>query len=1181
MSTARPLRQAVRRITGVMTATLVVAAAITASALPAAADSAPADPTDPRTPTTVTADALPTVQVDGVVWSQAVVGGAVYAGGSFSSARPAGAAAGTGETPRGNLLRYNLSTGVLDSTFSPSFNAQVRTVAVSPDKSRVYVGGDFTAVDGTTRNRIAAFDATTGALVAGFAPPVNYHVYSIVATDDVVYAAGNFLGVGTQSRGNLAAFDAQTGALLAWAPVAAGGLVTSIVLSPDGTTVVAGGSFTTMNGSSDPGYGLAAVDASTGALKPWLSNSVVRNGGTEASITSLSADDQNVYGTGYVFGSGGNVEGTFAARWSDGALQWINDCHGDTYAAHPQDGVVYTAGHAHYCGNVDGFPQTEPNWSFYRAIAFGKQATGTVTNDPYGYANFAGQPRSELLAWFPTMNAGTYTGQNQGPWSVTGSGDYVLMGGEFTRVNYTGQQGLVRYAKRAVAPRTRGPQLFSTTYPINVVSTEPGAVRINWKANQDDDNDSLTYRVYRDDQNGSGLIHQRVARARWWNRTTMGFTDRGLAPGSTHRYRVAVTDPDGNIANSPWVDVTVSAAGTPSAYLNAVHASEPEYYWRLGESSGSNAADTLGQGNVALNGTYSRGGTGALSGDSDKSVTFGNILFNGAASTQVAETPPNVFTLETWVKTTTGSGGKLLGFGDKMTGASSNYDRHVYLDSSGRVHFGVYPGSAAVVSSTGKVNNGQWHHVVASLGPDGMKLYIDGSKVASRTDVKNGQNGFWGYWRLGGDNLASWPNASSSSGNFKGSLDEVAIYKSVLSDADVAAHYQAGKTGQGQNAAPTAAMTTSTQDLTVSVNGSTSFDVDGSIASHAWDFGDGATATGATATHTYADSGTYDVTLTVTDGGGATDVLTRQVTVTAPPPNQAPTAAFSTTKNDLSVSVNAGASSDPDGSIASYAWNFGDGATATGATASHGYTTPGTYDITLTVTDDDGATGSVTHQVTVSGPPVPFAVDTFARTVVDGWGSAETGGAWTRTGSATNFSVAAGTGRIRMGSAGAGPSIALNGVSSTSSDLTLSASLDKVATGGGIYITASARSIAGVGGYGLKTRFLADGSLSAALTRTEGGTETAIATGAVAGSHAAGDTWRIRVQATGTAPTTIRAKIWRAGTSEPGSWLVTATDSTAALQAAGGIAFNPYLSGSATNAPIIASFDEVNAVALP
>ncbi len=69
--------------------------------------------------TTVTADRLPTVQIDGVVWSQAVVGNTVYAGGRFNNARPAGAAPGTNLTPRGNLLAYDITTGNLVTSFAP------------------------------------------------------------------------------------------------------------------------------------------------------------------------------------------------------------------------------------------------------------------------------------------------------------------------------------------------------------------------------------------------------------------------------------------------------------------------------------------------------------------------------------------------------------------------------------------------------------------------------------------------------------------------------------------------------------------------------------------------------------------------------------------------------------------------------------------------------------------------------------------------------------------------------------------------------------------------------------------------------------------------------------------------------------------------------------------------------
>src|SRR5687767_1200043 len=90
--------------------------------LEVSADTAPADPTDPRTPPTVALDALPTVQVDGVVWAQAVVGTTVYAVGSFTTARPAGAAAGVNTVTRSNALAYNLTTGVLNTSWAPSLN---------------------------------------------------------------------------------------------------------------------------------------------------------------------------------------------------------------------------------------------------------------------------------------------------------------------------------------------------------------------------------------------------------------------------------------------------------------------------------------------------------------------------------------------------------------------------------------------------------------------------------------------------------------------------------------------------------------------------------------------------------------------------------------------------------------------------------------------------------------------------------------------------------------------------------------------------------------------------------------------------------------------------------------------------------------------------------------------------
>ncbi|MHB1138476.1 MAG: hypothetical protein ACYC2O_05920, partial [Microthrixaceae bacterium] len=94
----------------------------------------------------VTSDSLPTVQVNGVVWDQAIAGNTVYVVGEFTSARPPGAPLGTNETPKSNILAYDITTGQLRTEFTASLNRQAKVVTTSPDGSRVYVGGEFTNV---------------------------------------------------------------------------------------------------------------------------------------------------------------------------------------------------------------------------------------------------------------------------------------------------------------------------------------------------------------------------------------------------------------------------------------------------------------------------------------------------------------------------------------------------------------------------------------------------------------------------------------------------------------------------------------------------------------------------------------------------------------------------------------------------------------------------------------------------------------------------------------------------------------------------------------------------------------------------------------------------------------------------------------------------------------------------
>jgi subtilisin family serine protease len=84
--------------------------------------------------------------------------------------------------------------------------------------------------------------------------------------------------------------------------------------------------------------------------------------------------------------------------------------------------------------------------------------------------------------------------------------------------------------------------------------------------------------------------------------------------------------------------------------------------------------------------------------------------------------------------------------------------------------------------------------------------------------------------------------------------------------------------------------------------------------------------------------------------------------------NQPPKASFTFTTKDLTASFNAGSSSDPDGSIVSYAWNFGDGTTGSGVTTSRTYASAGTYNVTLTVTDNGGLKSSQSQSVSVTAP---------------------------------------------------------------------------------------------------------------------------------------------------------------------------------------------------------------------
>jgi hypothetical protein len=249
-----------------------------------------------------------------------------------------------------------------------------------------------------------------------------------------------------------------------------------------------------------------------------------------------------------------------------------------------------------------------------------------------------------------------------------------------------------------------------------------------------------------------------------------------------------VTNSTDTSATAGYFTCTSAATGTTgtTAYV-AYPFKETTGLLGAADVSGNNRTGTYS----ALGITY--GASGPCPRDGAQAVTLNGS--SGYIVGPATPTNPQTFRLEIWFKTTVG-GGKLIGLGTASSGASGQYDRHIWLSNTGLLNFGIYSGGIHTVASTATYLDGNWHDVVATMGQPsdanpGIRLYVDGNLLAADASSTTAESDS-GYWRIGYDNLSGWGTNQPTNFFFTGSLAFASTYTYAMTPAQIAAHYRAG-----------------------------------------------------------------------------------------------------------------------------------------------------------------------------------------------------------------------------------------------------------------------------------------------------------------------------------------------------------------------------------------------------
>jgi len=399
VSPSRRLRP--RRVTRLLvsTAVLSLTVALTAAA-PANAVFVPPNVTSTLV-TANPADITPHLQ-NGSMRAFAQIGNTVYAGGSFTGVKNAGA---TSWSTASYLIAYDVTTGVLKTGFTPELDNAVETLAVSPD-GKLIVGGNFVTVNGVSRKNLVELDPGTGDTIAGWVGKADGGVVRrAIVKGNYLYLAGAFHYVNGVTHSLLARLNATTGALDASFKIdasvarASSELVWALAVSPDGKTVVASGNFKKVNGLAREQVVMIDVSA-TPTVADWSTQRFLADCNLAAFPFYARDVDFSDDGSYFVIGADGGLSGDAfcdtISRWETSArgsnldATWVDRTGRDSITSlEAADNVVYLGGHFRWLNNANGL-----------------DAAGAGAVDRYGYG--ALDPNNGLpMAWNPTRSPGT------------------------------------------------------------------------------------------------------------------------------------------------------------------------------------------------------------------------------------------------------------------------------------------------------------------------------------------------------------------------------------------------------------------------------------------------------------------------------------------------------------------------------------------------------------------------------------------------------------------------------------------------------------------------------------------------------------------------------------------------------------------------------------------------------